>query len=79
MRSSTPRTAPSRVILDPVTLEPAGFIVRAETACSICGIGKLTEVWSEEGSLVRRVADGQLCWHWRANQSNSQTPSEQGA
>jgi len=66
-----PTTAPSRVILDPVTLEPAGFIVEAQTVCCTCGRGRLVKVYNAEGRLVRREADGQLCWPWRANQSNN--------
>jgi len=70
--------APSRVVLDPVTLEPAGFIVEIKTACRTCGRGALMEVFDESGRLARREAHGQLCWHYRASQSDPQTPSERG-
>jgi len=69
---------PSRVVVDPVTLEPCGFIVTAETSCTVCGAGRLIEVYDDGGELVRRVAEGQLCWHWRANQLSTATPSVRG-
>jgi len=61
---------PSRVILDPVTLEPVELIVESKSSCAHCGNGSLIEVFNDLGQLVRREANGQLCWHYRANQSN---------
>jgi len=67
--------APSRVILDPVTLEPAGLIVDITYNCSVCGRGGLREVFDDLGQLVRRSPNGKLCWHYRANQLSTPTPS----
>jgi len=69
---------PSRPLVDPVTLEPAGWIVEVKTACRTCGRGALMEVFTEEGRLARREAHGQLCWHYRASQSDPVTPSDEG-
>jgi len=63
---------PSKVILDPVTLEPVELIVETKSSCATCGNGALIEVFNDLGQLVRREANGQLCWHYRAHQINRQ-------
>lgn len=70
--------APSRPVIDPVTLEPAGFIVQQQSVCQTCGRGSVIEVYDELGKLARREANGQLCWHWRAGQSDPEPPQTRG-
>jgi len=69
---------PSRVILDPVTLESVELLVEIKTTCAQCGNARVLEVYNELEQLVRREAHGQLCWHYRANQSNRQTLIREG-
>jgi len=72
-----PRTAgvhglPRKVLVDPHTAELVQLIVEVRIQCAFCGEQHRLEYWDDLGRLVRVAGEKQPCWHYRANQANTQ-------